>query len=175
MALDTKAIDYAMTNAQADALKGVALLPADIRKLALDRYIADHGADALAELFAQFIGLANSVVANNRECIELFAIVEGGEHPYTAEKYNLPTIFGALCGVSLANSLTEGEPCVGCAYRLGTPANQSPSTTLDAEWCENEGEPRFHCHEDLNELGEPSRLCVGHALRTRGQQRPEAA
>jgi hypothetical protein len=162
-----KAIDYAMSDAQADALKGATLLPFDIRQRALQAYLAEHGPTALIDLFAQFIGLANSVVASNREMIEIILVVEGGEHPYSAEKANLPTIFGALCGVALANSVNQKKLCHGCAFRLGTAANQSPVTTCDADYAQSEIGLDFMCHEKLDDAGNPKAICAGYAQRRR--------
>lgn len=167
---EVAATDYAMSDHEADQLKGIALLPHDIRREALALYASSHGRDALINLFSQFIGMANSVVANSREMAELLLITEGKLHPYEAEKVNTPTIFGALCGVSLANGVNQKKTCGGCAYRLGTMANQSPSTTSDADWCIEDGwhgaQPYdFLCHERLDEKGNPTTVCLGHAQR----------
>lgn len=161
---ELRAIDYAMSDADTNELKGTVQFPFDLRVLALTQYAEKYGTPAIVNLFAQFIGLANSVVANNREMIELLGIIEGGEHPYTAEKYNLPSIFGALCGVNLANSIDPNRACHGCAYRLGTCANQSPSTTCDADYAAADSFD-FFCHERLDENDKPNTLCIGHALR----------
>lgn len=165
-----KACDYRLSDADADALAGVALLPVDMRTEILTRYLAASGSIALVNLFAKFIGLANSVVQNNRGMIEVILIGEGDMHPYQAEKANLPTIFGALQGVKLANSVQPKAACQGCAYRLGTMANQSPATTGDAAWCASDsyGED-FMCHERLDEAGQPRRVCIGHAQRLKGK------
>lgn len=152
--------DYALTDAQAEAMQAAVLLPADLRRKMLRRLRRDE----LVDLFAQFIGLANSVVFNNREMIEIALIVEGKQYPGTASQINLPTIFGALSGVKLANiTPAKAKTCSGCAYRHATPANQSPVTTCDADWQRGNGDD-FWCHEDMNADGTPSRKCVGHLL-----------
>jgi hypothetical protein len=161
-----KATDYQLTDAEADSLKGVVQLPYDIRHEVLTHYAKDRGHDALASLFAQFIGMANSVIANNREMAEMMLITEGNMLPQNAEKINLPTLFGALQGVALANSTKQAGLCSGCAYRLGAAANQSPPTTSDAEYCVQEGND-FNCHEKLDERGNPTKLCIGHARATK--------
>jgi hypothetical protein len=166
-----KATDYQISNRDANEIKGVVLLPVDLRQIALAKYVERFGAAALTELFAQFMGLANSVVENNREMIELLGIIEGGDHPYTAEKYNLPTIFGALNGVPLASSINQDKTCGGCAFRLGAIANQCEPTTCDAQYCQSEGEPDFMCHEDLDDEGKPKHLCLGYAQRTKAKAR----
>jgi hypothetical protein len=119
--------------------------------------------------------MANSVVANCREMAELLLITEGGVNPYAAEKINMPTLWGALGGVTLAEGINQSLTCMGCAFRLGTIANQSPITTLDADDCGNPGEPEFFCHEDLNEAGQPVRGCSGFAQLRAARKRQEAA
>src|SRR6185503_13705551 len=133
--LSPKAIDYELSVRDSKELLGVVLLPHEIRLKVLENYRKEHGSQALANLFSQFIGLANSVVANSHDAIELFLIVGKVEHPYQAEKMNWPTIFGALNGVKLAKGVNQEKTCHGCACRLGSLANQSPSTTCDVEWC----------------------------------------
>lgn len=157
---------YHLSIDQADTLKGVVLVDEDLRHLILERYVRERGQPALVRLFSQFIGLANSVVANNREMIEMFAITECGLYPHDARKVNLPTLFGALLGVDLATGVNQRKACGGCAYRIGTPANQSPITTCDAEYCADEG-TQFMCHEHMDPNGEPTRRCVGHAAKRR--------
>lgn len=161
--------DYALTPAARDVLMGATSLPADLRALVLRHFLADHGAEALIEAFAQFIGLANSVVANNREMIEIILICDGGMSDREAEKANLPTVFGALNGLKIAEGLEPAGMCEGCAFRVGAPANQSPCTTVDADHCAEPGEVNFLCHaEGLDDRGEPTRGCAGWAqLRAR--------
>lgn len=162
--------DYTLTTADADELSAMVLMPHEYRAKLLRRYIREHGQAALINLFSQTIGLANSVVANNREFIELAGIIEGTLHPHNAHQVNLPTMFGALSGVGLANSVDQTKTCGGCAYRLGSCANQSPITTTDASWCLSEGDD-FLCHERVDSKGEPHKLCVGHAQKAKGQRR----
>lgn len=88
-------------------------------------------------------------------------LIEHGMHPYSAEKINLPSLFGAMNGVLLAAKVDPKGACHGCAYRLGTAANQSPCTSLDAEYTLQNLDP-FMCHADLDDKGEPTRPCVGH-------------
>ncbi len=157
--------DYTLTAEDADALKAVVLLPGDIRAQLLKKYLAERGTAALVNLFCQVIGMANSVVANNREMIELAGIISGELHPHNAHQINLPTLFGALSGVTLAASVDQTKTCNGCAYRLGAIANQSPVTTYDAEWCGQDGNQDFLCHERLDAKGNPRHLCAGNAKR----------
>lgn len=152
--------DYTLTDSQAEALQAAVLLPVDLRRTLLRRLKKDE----LIELFAQFIGLSNSVVFNNREMIEVAGIISGELHPERAHEINLPTIFGALSGAKAANLVpAEAKTCGGCAYRLGTPANQSPVTTCDIDWQRADGDD-FWCHEDMNADDSPSRKCIGHLL-----------
>jgi hypothetical protein len=159
--------DYDISICDAQALRGATLLPNWVRLAALKKYRKERGSDALLNLFSQFIGLANSVVENNRVMAELVLIAEGGINPYKAEKINLPTIHGALNGVVLAASVKQEKTCLGCAFRLGTPANQSPSTTVDAQSCVDDLDGDFMCHENLPSDGEPTRKCIGFAQAVR--------
>ena len=115
------------------------------------------------ELFSQFIGMANSVIENNREMLELFLITECHVHPYTAEKINLPTLFGALNGIEIAERVEESKTCTGCAFRRGTCANQSPITTIDAKDAVEGDIGQFMCHTDLDDNMEPTHKCIGYA------------
>lgn len=153
-------IDYQFSNADADWLKGISLHPDEIRLQALNQYAEKNGPEALLNLFSQFIGLANSVVHNNREMVELYLVTDCDHHPYAADKINLPTIFGALNGVALANGIDPAKTCPGCAFRSGTCANQSPVTSCDADWAVR-GEIDFMCHDHLGENGKPDRKCIG--------------
>lgn len=54
------------------------------------------------------------------------------------------------------------ERCATCAYRKGTEANLTPSTTLLATLCEMSGDT-FSCHED-------GRPCRGWAAEVQRQQ-----
>jgi len=155
-------LDYSISKEAAREIMGATLLPVEYRLQALLEFSKNHGHWALITLFANFIGMANSVVANNREMIELLMITEGGHHPHDADKANLPTIFGALNGIALAEGIDQSKTCAGCAYRLGTPANQSPVTTCDADLVLQPFEPSFMCHEDLDEHGNPYRKCTGY-------------
>lgn len=153
--------DYRISKSDANEIKGAVLLQSDLRRKVIEKYRREHGTAALVNLFAEFIGMANSVVANAREVLEMVLICEFQDHPHSAEKINLPTIFGALQGVGVAIEPRPGM-CGGCAFRVGTPANQSPITSSDAEWA-RDGACNFSCHESLDESGEPTKLCVGFA------------
>jgi hypothetical protein len=157
------AVDYTITRPDAENLRGIVLLPADIRQMALKKYVERHGVGDLIALFSQFIGLANSVVANNREMVEIILITEGGMWPNSAEQANLPTIFGALNGVVIADGIDQSKLCEGCAFRVGTSANQSPVTTCDADWQSHPGNANFMCHMDMDNEGQPKKACAGFA------------
>lgn len=164
---------YALSHAEASTLAGACSLPADLRMHVFEKYAQRHGVVALANLFAQFMGLANSVVANNRDALEIFAMVHCDFGPYQAEKLNLPTIFGACNGAMLADGVDQDGLCGGCAFRVGTCANQSPVTTCDADWCGHPGEASFFCHEELDERGAPTKACAGFArLRAKRKASP---
>lgn len=170
----TAATDYAFTSDDARALAAIAQAPINARRHLLNLWRATEGPDHILELFAQFIGMANSVVANNREMVEIILTVEGGMHPYSAEQANLPTITGALAGARLAQGVDEALLCHGCAFRVGTPANQSPVTTIDADLCADPGSDLFQCHEDVDARGRPHKACAGFAqLRARRKRGAE--
>jgi hypothetical protein len=147
---------YSVTLADAQALAGIVAVPTSVRADLLRAYRAAHGEAALINLFAQAIGMANSVVENNREAIEILGICDGTLHPHSAHQINLPTMLGACQGAQIARH-AKGM-CHGCAFRLGSVANQSPSTTLDAGDCVSAGTP-FLCHDEPD--GKPRRACRG--------------
>lgn len=158
---ESKCSDYSLSNEDADELKGMVLLPLEMRRKLIDRYFALYGYDRLIDLFANFIGLATSVVTNTRETLTLLGIIEADMHPHTAEKLNAPSLFGAIQGAELANSVDQNRTCHGCAFRLGSLANQSPSTTSDVNWCMVD-DGIFMCHEHLDDAGNPTVPCGGH-------------
>lgn len=163
MSEDHRSGIYELSKDDAGWLAGACGMPPDVRAEVLAGYLNQRGRAAFINLFSQFIGLANSVVANNRESIEIFGIVEGGMHPNEAEKLNLPSIFGACNGAMLAAEIDPAATCEGCAFRIGTLANQSPATTSEADWCGYPGEQPFMCHMDLDDKGEPTKGCAGFA------------
>lgn len=152
--------DYNLHPAVADMLKGVVSLPHELRYEILRDWFRQSGGCDPVYVLSQFIGMANSVVASNREMIEEILLLEGVKHPGREHDVNLPTMFGALVGVGLASKACVKSPCHGCAFRLGSPANQSPSTTEDVEWC-LDGDDRFWCHEELDDDGNPTKRCAG--------------
>lgn len=143
-----------------EMLLGAVGLPADVRRDVLAAHFAKRHKEGAVEVLNQFISLAARVVENNREMIELFLITEGDMHPHTAEKINLPTLFGALNGLILAEGIDQSRVCKGCAYRVGTPANTSPVTTCDADWQQKQDD-MFWCHEHITIEGKPTRKCTG--------------
>jgi len=133
-----KSSDYTLTKEQVSELKGMTCLPHEFRVMILKKFLEKHNPEELAELFSQFIGMANSIEENTREFIELYLVTECGHTDRTAAMINLPT------------------------FRLGTFANQSPVTSLDAKWS-SETDCKFMCHEDLDEHNEPTKPCAGYA------------
>lgn len=159
------ATDYEIRPDLASLLYGVATMPFEERVLALGAIGHKYGARELLELFAQFIGLANSVAENAKEHAQDLLIVMGGVHPHTAEKINMPCVLGALNGLHLVEGIDTATVCHGCAFRKGAIANQCWSTTMEAEQCTTPGEANFMCHEDMDELGKPTKGCRGFAQR----------
>jgi hypothetical protein len=154
--------EYSMTPAAATDLAALVTLDLAGRREALACYAQEQGVAALVELFAQFIGMANSVAANCAEMSDTVLITECGVHPDRFASVNLPTILGACQGVALAWKCDPAGACYGCAYRLGSIANQSPIATADADYMAHD-QTGFLCHAYLDESGEPTKVCVGHA------------
>ncbi|WP_219097606.1 hypothetical protein [Pseudomonas sp. UMAB-40] len=154
--------EYSLSRDDATYLAGIVQFDLALRREALTTYLQQNGSQRLVELLAQFIGMANSVVANCAEMSDLVLIQECNVHPDRFSGVNLPTIIGACQGVMIASKCDPAGACHGCAYRLGSIANQSPITTSDAEFMAHDGKG-FMCHAHTDEQGEPTRVCVGHA------------
>ncbi len=155
--------DYTLTAQQAGELMAICSMPLPARLPALHGLVARDGFDGLVTLFAQFIGLANSVAANAKEQAEQLLVELGDVHPYTAEKINMPCVLGALQGARLVHWIDATSLCHGCAFRHGSIANQCLPTTLDADQCSEPGEHAFLCHEVLSPSGEATQACKGFA------------
>lgn len=154
---------FSLSVDDADMLSVVVVLSPMFRVQVLDHMRRQMGDAAFGRLFAEFIGLANRVVENNRVMLTEICEERGITHPDSSVKPNLPSIFGALHGVVIADGIDETKLCGGCAFRIGTPANQCHSTIEDALYCGEPGERPFMCHEHLDERGEPTRACAGWA------------
>ena len=154
--------DYSMDTTDATDLANLAQLGLTKRREMLQRHLATNGAGRIVEMFAQFIGMANAVAANCAEMSDTVLITECGVHPDKFTGINLPTIVGACQGVLLAGKCDPAGACHGCAYRLGSIANQSPITTADAQYMGTD-QKGFMCHAHLDDRGEPTKVCVGHA------------
>lgn len=155
--------DYSLTVQQAGELMAICSMPLPARLTALHGMVACHGCDGVVQLFAQFIGLANSVAANAKEQAEQLLVELGEVHPYTAEKINMPCVLGALQGARLVHGIDASNVCHGCAFRHGSIANQCLPTTLDADRCSEPGEHAFLCHEVISPSGEATQACKGFA------------
>ena len=156
------AVDYDITPLVAEFLLSIVALPAQER---LVRLAPLNELDPLefANLFAQFIGMANSVVANSAEMADILLMTAGVTHPdQPSTRANLPTIVGALRGIVMAQGVDASKVCEGCAFRLGTVANQSPITTTEADMCVEDSE-KFMCHMELDRKGQPFKACAGYA------------
>jgi hypothetical protein len=154
------ATDYHPTKEQADAIIALSTMKHDDRMALLKLYLDGEGVKALADLFSHTIGMANSVVENCREWIEITAICEDKVHPHDAEKFNLPTMIGAAMGAKLAARVDQDGLCAGCAARHGTVANQCAPTVCDVDYIEEKG--GFLCHlEGLDDKGNAAKPCIG--------------
>lgn len=154
---------YTFTEPQLDALHVMATATADERA-ALAIFEESYPDLDVRELLIQFMRLAKSLEANAREMVATTVFVELGRDPEREGNMpNLPTICGAIAGYRLATKARPDPLCDGCAYRLGTPANQSPVTTCDADYSANNSREPFLCHERLNRKGMPYQACSGYA------------
>ncbi|WP_150296404.1 hypothetical protein [Pseudomonas extremaustralis] len=151
-----------MEKSDASNLAGMAHLDLAGRRSALEAYLQIHGQRRLVEFTPQLIGMANSVAENCAEMSDQVLIEECGVHPDKFTSVNLPTLIGACQGVMIASKCDPAGACHGCAYRLGSIANQSPITTCDAEFMAHDRKG-FMCHAHLDAEGEPTKVCVGHA------------
>lgn len=157
------AMDYDINPKVAQLLLGLVALPARKRIVKLQMLSLWMSGGEFVNLFAQFIGMANSVVANSAEMADILLMTAGVTHPdRPSSRANLPTIVGALRGIVMAQGVDASKVCEGCAFRLGTPANQSPITTTDADMCVGDGE-LFLCHMEHDEKGNPFKACAGYA------------
>ncbi|WP_426237391.1 hypothetical protein [Pseudomonas sp. TWP3-2] len=154
--------DYTMTTQQAADVTALVGVPLAGRISLLTDYCNEHGSERLVELFAQFIGMANAVADNCRNMTDLVLIGELGMHPDRFDSLNLPTVLGACQGVVLAAQCDPAGACEGCAYRVGSMANQSPMATSDAAYMAFD-QRGFMCHAETDDRGNPTKVCVGHA------------
>lgn len=154
--------EYSMSRDDATDLAGIAQFAFEMRRETLTVYLQRNGSQRLVELMAQLVGMANSVAENCAEMSGQVLIEECGVPPDKFERVNLPTIIGACQGVLSVSKCDPKGACHGCAYRLGSIANQSPITTCDAEFMAHDRKG-FMCHAHLDEVGDPTKVCVGHA------------
>jgi hypothetical protein len=158
------ATTYSIDRVDALLLSAIVVCEDAERQNGLRMLMKKRGVDGFISVMSQFVAMANSVVSNNAEMVDLILITSGVSHPdRTADKANLPTLFGALRGVVMADGMDVSKVCGGCAFRLGTPANQSPLTTMEADDCVTDGDQAFLCHEELDRKGNPFRACAGYA------------
>lgn len=151
---------YHLNTRDAQFLMGAYKMPADIRRMLLKKHVEDVGQEQFINMVSEFLALAHSVAENNREMIEMHLITTHQYYPTQAEKINLPTIFGALNGLTLAVGIDQDKLCHGCAYRVATCANQSPVTTCDADY-QQQSSDMFWCHEEMKPDGSPAHKCRG--------------
>jgi len=162
--------DYEMSAAHAKYLEGIALLPRDLRIQFARQFLDTHRVNA-AEVIADLIGMANSVVDNSHELLKVEAVSRGLTWSHEAEKINFPSLHGALMGVSLAAGVDAAKVCAGCAFRRGSQANQCAPTQHDARDAVA-GEWPFMCHEETDASGNCLQGCRGYAL-ARGREKQQ--
>lgn len=153
--------EYSMSTDDALLIAGMSQYDLETRRDMVGAVLVTDGAGRLVEMLAQLIGMANSVAENCAAMSDQVLIVECGVHPDRFDSVNLPTIIGACQGVLIASKCDPAGACHGCAYRLGSIANQSPIATCDAEFMAHDRKG-FMCHAYLDE-DRPTKVCVGHA------------
>lgn len=154
--------DYSMSTDDALLIAGMSQYDLATRRDMVGAVLATEGPGRLVEMLAQLIGMANSVVINSKDMTDTVLITEYGAHPERVVGINLPTIVGACQGVLLAAKCDPAGACYGCAYRLGSIANQSPIATSDAEYVADDARG-FGCHAETDVHGNATKVCVGHA------------
>lgn len=145
--------DHNMSKRDAKELRGIPLLPREIRIQFLHKFYGRKTKSELIELLADFVGIANQITKSSEEVIA--ALLK----PEDAARLNMPTLDGALAGVQLAVDPVPGM-CHGCAFRQGSAGNASPVTTWDAEDILKNG-GKFMCHAKFDKRGKNSKLCAG--------------
>lgn len=149
--------NYILSRADAQFLIDLLSLPLDEQEKELNNKARNN----VYRLFLQFIALTHSVMRNN------FEVVKSDIDPAMHNRISLPTIFGALNGIVLANGIDPSTLCPTCAYRIGTPANQTLPVAIDAMWCASKLDEPFYCHADKSPEGYPTKACAGYAQRKR--------
>lgn len=130
------------------------------REELIGRYLGEHGAAGLVGLFFEFVEVAKRLERGQREWMERECEYLGLVAPGQGMDMNLPTVAGAVAGLEFAVEPAVAGMCVGCAFRLGSGANQSLSTVTDAEACVRDGR-LFLCHEVVDGSGRAVRACSG--------------
>lgn len=115
--------------------------------------------DVMLSLLRNTLLLAQSISDNCREWLEMAAIIHGDMHPYSAEKLNIPTLRGALSAAAAIPRVDTTGCCLTCAFRVGSPANQTEATADDILNCLEQREP-FLCHH-VPENQAPKQPCRG--------------
>lgn len=132
-----------------------------LRMDAMRQMLPRTNLDYLIGFISQLMAMADSVAENCKEQAIGFIVSECDIHPHTAEKLNLPTMFGAAEGYLLSKMVDQTKVCAGCAYRTGSVANQCPGTVCDADYLARSiSDDPFMCHENLKD-GVPTRKCLG--------------
>lgn len=162
-------VDYqAISSEVAQHLLEIGQIPHELRIVRLHRLVREGKIKIDEHLVSGLIGLINSISYNAMMMSEQVFNESGLFHPDKPVSVNMPTIQGALQGITLASNVCQKKTCATCAYRLGTIANQSELTTSDAMYCVENG-ITFKCHEELCPeekfygTDRTLKTCAGHA------------
>lgn len=154
--------DYDFTIDQLEALADAIFMP-DIKRLDV-LYANFQHLDKmdLIKIMDNMIAMALSVAHNNVQVFKNVIVETGVELTKLHDRPNLPSFPGAILGALLATRCEKDAPmCSGCAFRKGSPANQS-DTVLGAAHCAEMGaEDVFWCHHNLDQTGDATQICQG--------------
>ncbi len=126
----------------------------------------------LKDLLGNVLKLAESISNNCKEWLEVTATIHADIHPYQAEKLNCPTLRGALSAAVTIPRVPISETCETCAFRVGSPANQTEAVAEDVLIALEDGGKAFFCHD--YEGDKPTHPCRGYleAIKIKKQNQP---
>lgn len=161
MTVDRKG--YAFSKEELRVIGGFYVLPLDVRLEEMKKFFTNKDPVEIMEMFSNFIDMAETVIENTREQCQLILLCSGMS-PTQAEKFNEPSILGAIRGFEAAKSVRQDSLCHGCAFRRGSVANTCLVTVDDAEYC-SDNDKTFMCHENLDDSQQPTQKCRGFLIK----------
>jgi hypothetical protein len=154
---------YKPDNAGAEALAALSVLSYEDRLSQIKRLRREHGIEWVLRLFNDTIGMANSVTDNSHEMVKFVALMNADLHQQDVDKISLPSMLGAAMGAAAAALCEDVKVCDGCAFKIGSIANQCVPTQADVRHITAD-DGRFLCHVDGLEGDKPTQACKGWAV-----------